>query len=82
MISTRNGVPARARTGGVLLRRQALYPTEVQRLIHLLNDYAQNIQNSDLNGITLRRGLLYPFNYGGREDKIRHADSRRVMWLS
>jgi len=29
-----------------------------------LNDYAQNIQNSDLNGITLRRGLLYPFNYG------------------
>ena len=57
--SALNGVPGRARTADVLLRRQTLYPTEVRRHIYFLNDYAENIQNLDSNGLTLRRRPLY-----------------------
>lgn len=57
------GTPGETRTHYIPLRRRTLYPGEVRGLIQqIFNFRAQQ----DSNELPLRRGLLYPFNYGGR----------------
>ena len=59
------GALARIRTGGVPLRRRTLYPAEVQAHIRYnSNRLPFAFLKRCLLKHTLRRGLLYPFNYG------------------
>ena len=56
------GTPGWVRTSGLSLRRRPLYPTELRGLIQKIFNFA-GLQDS--NDSIFRRGLLYPFNYGG-----------------
>ena len=56
------GTPGWVRTSGLSLRRRPLYPTELRGRIQKIFNFT-GLQDS--NDSIFRRGLLYPFNYGG-----------------
>ena len=56
------GVPDTTRTCDPGLRRLVLYPTELLGHISKIFNFPPP---TDSNELPLRRGLLYPFNYGG-----------------